>query len=91
MHSFPKRRAELVFVRKSKLEAVCPAGVPGDEQRVYTDFLELPLQNGKRFHRQPVVLSKRGDKAVAAVRAEPERIAGEQIFIVNEVDHVPQV
>ena len=49
---------------------------------------EILFQLCKGLHRQLVILSQRADKAVAAVRTEPDRIAGKQILIIDEVDHV---
>ena len=35
-----------------------------------------------------IVLCQRGNEAISAICAEPQRVAGKQILIVNEVDHM---
>ena len=63
--------------------------MPGDKQRAQAAHLQLPLQLRQRFHRQFVILRQRGNEAVSAVRPEPDRIAGKEITIVNEINHMP--
>ena len=70
---------------KGELEVVRPAGVTGEEQRMQVTALQLLLQRRQRLYRQFVVLCQRGNETVAAVRAEPDSIAGEEIFVVNEI------
>ena len=68
---------------KLSVQPVCPVMNSGRRPRA-----ELLLQRRQRLHRQPVVLRQRGDEAVAAVRAEPDGVAGEEIAVVHEIDHV---
>ena len=76
-------------MRKGKLHVVRPAGVTGDEIWMQPTFSQLFLQQSQRLHRQLVILCQRRNKAVAAVRAEPDSIAGKEIFPVHKVYHVP--
>ena len=74
---------------KGELEVVRPAGVTGEKQRMQVTALQLLLQRRQRLYRQFVAFCQRGNETVAAVRAEPESVAGEEIFVVNEIDHMP--
>ena len=69
---------------KGELEVVRPAGVTGEEQRMQVTALQLLLQRRQRLYRQFVAFCQRGNEAVAAVRAEPEGVAGKEIFVVDE-------
>ena len=89
MGSFFERRTQLIFVRKGKLYVVRPAGVTGNKQRMQSAFFQLFLQQCQRLHCQLVILCQRRNKAVAAVRTEPDSIAGKEIFSVHKVYHVP--
>ena len=64
------------------------ACVPGDDLQRFVSSADFLLQLFQRTDRQLVVLGQRGDKAVASVRPEPDRVAGEKVLVVNEIDHV---
>ena len=74
---------------KGELEVVRPAGVTGEKQRMQVTALQLLLQRRQRLYRQFVAFCQRGNETVAAVRAEPDSIAGKEIFPVHKVYHVP--
>ena len=74
---------------KGELEVVRPAGVTGEKQRMQVTALQFLLQRRQRLYRQFVAFCQRGNETVAAVRAEPDSVAGEEIFVVNEIDHMP--
>ena len=81
-------RAQLVFVGKGKFKIIRPAGVAGDEQRLHPHLFQLGFQDGQGLHRQLVVFRQGGNEAVSAVGPKPEGVAGEQVLVVNEIDHV---
>ena len=73
---------------ESKSEIIRPAGMPCEEQRSQAAVLQLFLQRCERPYRQTVILRQSRDKAVAAVCAEPDRIAGKQIPVVDQITQV---
>ena len=52
-------------------------------------FFQFFLQQRQRLHCQLIVLCQCRNKAVSAVRAEPDSIAGKEMFPVHKVYHVP--
>lgn len=74
---------------KSEVHIVRPSGVSGDKLQMQTATAKFFLKCGKRLHGKPIVLGQRGNKAIAAVRAKPDCITGKQIFIVNQINHMP--
>ena len=65
-----ERFTDLCSVLKSKVQVICPAGMPGNDLDRELPRAKVPFQFFKRLYRQFVVLRQRADKAVAAVRAE---------------------
>ena len=61
----------------------------GEKHRVKSTALQLLFQSRQRFHRQLVILCQSGDKAVSTVRTEPDGVTGEQVFVINKIDHMP--
>ena len=62
--------------------------MPGDDGDSVLPCPQVFLQLFEAFDGHSVALRQCTDEAVAAIRAEPDRVAGEQVFIVDEIDHV---
>ena len=71
-----------------KVQVIRPAGMSGNDLDRCIPCTKILFQLLKRLHRQFVILRQRADEAVAAVRSKPDRITGEQIRIVDQVDQV---
>ena len=89
MHFLLEQRAELIAVRKGEVAIVRPAGVSCQDDGPQAARAKLLLQLRQRLDCELVALRQRGNEAVAAVRAEPDRIAREEVPVVNEVHHMP--
>ena len=72
-------------MREGEVQIVRPAGVTGDDLRCQVPISQVLFQRLQRLDSQPVVLRQRADEAVAAVRAEPDGVACEQVFVVDAV------
>ena len=86
---FLKRIADLIPIAECKIKVIRPPGMTGDDFRRKLSALKRPFQVGKRLFGQFIVFRKGIDKAVAAVRAEPQGVAREQVFVVDQIDHMP--
>ena len=83
-----ERFADLCSVTERKVKVVRPARMSGYDLDRRVPCAKSLFQLFKGAHRQLIVLRQRADEAAAAVCAEPDRIAGEQVFVVDEIDHV---
>ena len=88
---FVKDLHSSVRCRKAKSRLSVPAGVPGDDLQRPVPRPQVLLQRLEGPDRQLVVLCKRGNEAVAAIDVGPDGVTGEEVFIVNQIDRVPQV
>ena len=83
--------ADFVFVGEGEVQTVRPAGMPGDDLRRQSPLPQPFFQSGQRALGKLVILRQTVDKAVAAVCAEPEGIAGEEVGVVNQIHHMPKI
>ena len=83
MHALSKRRTKPVFVSKSEIKVIRPARVPGDKQRFHAELFQARFQFRQGANRQLVVLRQRGNEAVSAVRAKPDRVACVREWVAN--------
>lgn len=85
---FLHRVADLVLVAEHEFKIIRPSGMTGDDLRRKSFTFQLLLQFSQRFLGKLVILCKRVDKAVSAVRAEPDSVACKQLFIIYQVHHM---
>ena len=76
-------------MKECEIQIIRPTSVTGDDLYGLFSRTEILFQFLQRPDSQLVILCKSAEKAVAAVHTEPDRIAGEQILIVNEINHMP--
>ena len=73
---------------ESKVQIICPSGMSGNDPDRLVPCAEVLFQLFKRLYCQLVVLRQRTDEAVAADRTEPDRISGEKVLVIDQVDQV---
>ena len=74
--------ADLCPVSKSEIQVVRPAGVAGNDFDCTPPCPKVFLQLFEGAHSQLIVLRQGADEAVSAIRAEPDGVAGEQVFLL---------
>ena len=75
-------------MRKHKVQIHRIARVSCDHERLQMPRAEFFLKFREGANREVIILRKRGNEAVAAVRAEPYCIPGQEIASVQQVDHM---
>ena len=75
-------------MHESEIQIVRPAGMPGNDLHGPLSCAKVLFQFLKRPDGQLVVFRQRGQKTVSAVNAKPDCISGEEILIIDKIDHV---
>ena len=77
-----------VLMCKNKIKIIRPARMSCDNLGADTSVSQKILEFNQGSLSQFVVFCQRIDKTVASVGAEPDRIAGKQICIIDQINHV---
>ena len=83
-----KTIADLIPVRKCKIQTVRPTRMSRDDDRAPFSGSQLLLQRRQRTERKLIVLGQSVEKAIASIHAEPDRIAGKQVGVIDQIDHM---
>ena len=76
-------------MKKSEIHVVRPAGMSRYDLYRLLSCAEILFQFFKRPDRQFIILCQCGQEAVSAICSKPDRVACEQIFIINQINHMP--